>query len=393
MARRLGRIFAHAYFHHREAFEQAEVESSLYARFLALTSKFDLVPSEFLVIPTTRSNNSGEGGRHEIEVEPPRLLAASVDRQHLRPPEIQEPPQISQFEGGWEKANENVDNHNPPGLGDASPVRDQSPRRYGRNRTDTMVFSEAFNVTEELSKSDERDGARQSNDQHQTDVVTLADGPTTEAVSEAPPLSDSLSVPEQSPEEQINSPSEIIVSLDEPSVTQLPAESAPSEVKPEVGPPVENTTKATLPETTNEIKLSTPPSIVVTAGAPETPEPVTEGASTYERVDVAEPKTEVDVETETISDDTTTAPEAPEPKPITDPELIVEPADMSKTAAAPAGEGKAEEVASVSAANSTPSESTLDKTAVGEDAEKAGEKEEPFAAASAETEKSPEVSS
>ncbi|KAF9442891.1 Mob1/phocein, partial [Macrolepiota fuliginosa MF-IS2] len=51
LARRLGRIFAHAYFHHREAFEQAEAESSLYGRFLALTSKFDLVPSEFLVIP------------------------------------------------------------------------------------------------------------------------------------------------------------------------------------------------------------------------------------------------------------------------------------------------------------------------------------------------------
>ncbi|THU86987.1 Mob1/phocein, partial [Dendrothele bispora CBS 962.96] len=48
LARRLGRIFAHAYFHHREAFEQAEAESSLYARFLALTSKFELVPQEFL---------------------------------------------------------------------------------------------------------------------------------------------------------------------------------------------------------------------------------------------------------------------------------------------------------------------------------------------------------
>ncbi|KAF8808556.1 Mob1/phocein, partial [Phlegmacium glaucopus] len=51
LARRLGRIFAHAYFHHREAFEQAEAESSLYARFLALTERFDLVPAEFLVIP------------------------------------------------------------------------------------------------------------------------------------------------------------------------------------------------------------------------------------------------------------------------------------------------------------------------------------------------------
>jgi Mob1/phocein family len=51
LARRLGRIFPHAYFHHREAFEQAEAESSLYARFLALTERFELVPL-FLVIQT-----------------------------------------------------------------------------------------------------------------------------------------------------------------------------------------------------------------------------------------------------------------------------------------------------------------------------------------------------
>ncbi|KAI0252902.1 Mob1/phocein [Lactifluus subvellereus] len=52
LARRLERIFAHAYFHHREVFEQAEDESSLYARFLALICRFDLVPPEFLIIPT-----------------------------------------------------------------------------------------------------------------------------------------------------------------------------------------------------------------------------------------------------------------------------------------------------------------------------------------------------
>src|SRR5712671_7129815 len=69
LARRLGRIFAHAYFHHREVFEQAEAESSLYARFLALTIKFDLVPPEFLIIPTPSGISD--------EPEPPRLLAAA----------------------------------------------------------------------------------------------------------------------------------------------------------------------------------------------------------------------------------------------------------------------------------------------------------------------------
>ncbi|KAJ7880715.1 hypothetical protein B0H14DRAFT_3434258 [Mycena olivaceomarginata] len=41
---RLGRIFTHAYFHHCEEFKRPEAESSLYARFLALTECFDLIP-------------------------------------------------------------------------------------------------------------------------------------------------------------------------------------------------------------------------------------------------------------------------------------------------------------------------------------------------------------
>ncbi|KIY45930.1 Mob1/phocein, partial [Fistulina hepatica ATCC 64428] len=66
LARRLGRIFAHAYFHHREAFEQAEAESSLYARFLALVVKFDLVPPEFLAIPSPRHQDRGR----DAEIDP-----------------------------------------------------------------------------------------------------------------------------------------------------------------------------------------------------------------------------------------------------------------------------------------------------------------------------------
>jgi len=41
----------------------------------------------------------------------------------------------------------------PPGLG--SPLRDISPRRYGRSRTDTMVFNEPP-FSEELSKGDKK---------------------------------------------------------------------------------------------------------------------------------------------------------------------------------------------------------------------------------------------
>ncbi|KAL1712790.1 Mob1/phocein [Schizophyllum commune] len=125
LARRLGRIFAHAYFHHREAFEQAEAESSLYARFLALTQKFDLVPAEFLVIPPRVDP--------EAEVEPPRVLPP---RQHHEPPTL----------------DVNARERSPPGLGGA-----ESPRKFGRNRTDTMVFSEAQSVAEELSRREHAD--------------------------------------------------------------------------------------------------------------------------------------------------------------------------------------------------------------------------------------------
>ncbi|KAJ7796000.1 hypothetical protein B0H14DRAFT_3495255 [Mycena olivaceomarginata] len=52
LACRLGCIFAHMYFHHCKEFEQPEAESSLYAHFLALTECFDLVPADFLIIPT-----------------------------------------------------------------------------------------------------------------------------------------------------------------------------------------------------------------------------------------------------------------------------------------------------------------------------------------------------
>ncbi|WVF69818.1 hypothetical protein IAT40_004597 [Kwoniella sp. CBS 6097] len=49
--RRLSRIFSHAYYHHRETFSLAEAETSLYARFLGLCEKYDLVGSNLLPIP------------------------------------------------------------------------------------------------------------------------------------------------------------------------------------------------------------------------------------------------------------------------------------------------------------------------------------------------------
>ena len=141
IARRLGRIFAHAYFHHREAFEQAEAESSLYARFLALTSKYDLVPAEFLVIP-------------------PRLASMSDDENMGRPSNLLDshtylkPDSHNTLRGYGTIESESVvdlslsDEDRGPSPGG---VRGVSPRR-SRNRTGTMVHSEALSAAEELSR-------------------------------------------------------------------------------------------------------------------------------------------------------------------------------------------------------------------------------------------------
>ncbi|KAI9500874.1 hypothetical protein GGI25_005020 [Coemansia spiralis] len=51
MVRRLYRIFAHAYFHHRELFEQQESATYLYARFVRLARKYELTPESLIIIP------------------------------------------------------------------------------------------------------------------------------------------------------------------------------------------------------------------------------------------------------------------------------------------------------------------------------------------------------
>ena len=51
LARRLYRIFGHAYFQHREVFDKFESETSLCKRFHALTAKFDIMKKSNFDIP------------------------------------------------------------------------------------------------------------------------------------------------------------------------------------------------------------------------------------------------------------------------------------------------------------------------------------------------------
>ncbi|KAG6825374.1 hypothetical protein H0H92_003926 [Tricholoma furcatifolium] len=152
LARRLGRIFAHAYFHHREVFEQAEVESSLYARFLALTAKFDLVPAEFLVIPTPSSSGSDSDSDRELDDRPepvsapaPRVATVTAN------PQIQLARRESII-----PIDPQSKSNSPPGLAigvNGNGNGNESPRKVGRNRTDTMVLHDAYAVAEELAKA------------------------------------------------------------------------------------------------------------------------------------------------------------------------------------------------------------------------------------------------
>ncbi|KAH9467285.1 hypothetical protein MJO28_000143 [Puccinia striiformis f. sp. tritici] len=65
IARRLYRILAHAWFHHRQLFEECEMETSLYARFLALTDEFGLIAEDLLVIPRVTENEETEDHHHQ----------------------------------------------------------------------------------------------------------------------------------------------------------------------------------------------------------------------------------------------------------------------------------------------------------------------------------------
>ncbi|KAF8957397.1 hypothetical protein BDZ97DRAFT_1846595 [Flammula alnicola] len=179
LARRLGRIFAHAYFHHREAFEQAEAESSLYARFLALTAKFDLVPAEFLVIPSAQFTGEDSGSGSERDHSP---RGYGDSRQHY-PPQLREedhrllPAAIAQrqLQQQQQLGIGRSRSPNPPGLtegtgngGIGESPTSSSRSRFGRNRTDTMVFAdaEASAVADELAAK-ARAGELEAEDEHE----------------------------------------------------------------------------------------------------------------------------------------------------------------------------------------------------------------------------------
>ncbi|KAI8969426.1 Mob1/phocein [Trametes punicea] len=315
LCRRLGRIFAHAYFHHREVFEQAEAESSLYARFLALVKYFDLVPLEFLVIPPRME------GRID-PVEPPRLMGASLEPRRY-------------FEGGGLRTDRGK---SPPGP--AGQTRNESPRKFGRARTDTMVYSEAYSVAEELAKGDlsEVDIDREI----AAERAAAAAGPTELYV---PP-------PEQIP---ASAPAEVSAPLtaaesekeEEPAESQPPSQAVEEDAaKPSEDDSLSATADEPLSASADESGGSaTDTSSEELAQAPEDPSaPAPEESSAAEHEHTAEPSLEeADTAIDTEVMEGTTASEKSESAPPS-PAPVEGPSETAEPSAEAVAEASSEEV-------------------------------------------------
>lgn len=104
------------------------------------------MPAEFLVIPESAIHHDDKS--HNEEVEPPRLFSAAV---HPIPNLQNDTLTTDNCLSDMDQASIS----HPRVVDAANQLGTDSPRKLGRSRTDTMVFSEAYNVAEELSKSED----------------------------------------------------------------------------------------------------------------------------------------------------------------------------------------------------------------------------------------------
>lgn len=245
-----------------------------------------MVPAEFLVIPprlTLNEGNERAEGRRDIDVQPPRLLAAAVDPQRERKQrggvreagssrdEDWDQPRASGSGSGSGSGNDRVKekSQSPPGLG--RPSGNESPRKFGRNRTDTMVFSEAFSVVEELSRAEEEANTRgQSGSPENPESRDRAENLTLDGAHPEPILipTPSDSTPEHDASEDAGKDSDLLESSllspppprdAEPNLIQL---ESPTSAEIEISAPVEITpSSSTVPQNlsgTNKIQLASP---------------------------------------------------------------------------------------------------------------------------------------
>lgn len=248
LARRLSRIFSHAYFHHREVFQQAEAESSLYARFLKLSSLFGLVPSEFLVIPESAIQADGRGRE---DIEPPRLLAAAIhpdSNSSSDKPVEEQAPSIPAVDSGAQVYLQ---------MEDINSTGTASPRRVGRSRTDTMILNEAHSLAEEVVKGVPEDEIEtEASDTQAVESEPPLQGVWTGEQTELREMGDPRVVEEPVPAAPGSPPVEVpLISLVEvPEPAEPPSTTS---VQSDPTPPTPETTEETPPTTTSNVAMAT----------------------------------------------------------------------------------------------------------------------------------------
>lgn len=171
-----------------------------------------------MVIPESaiHSQNTDE------DVEPPRLLAAAVH------PQVDSPKNQPTVE---------LERRGPTNTHDPLHIANvmDSPRRPGRNRTDTMVFSEGYNIAEELAQTEAREDLVDS----PVDALTVQAESSQSIDSEITVEETDCHVNDELISSESGSPTEgPFISVEEPaSQTELPAttlSSAPAFSPPDV---------------------------------------------------------------------------------------------------------------------------------------------------------------
>lgn len=297
----------------------------MYARFLALTAKFDLVPAEFLVIPSSQfSQFSGDDSRDREEYENSRQQYPSqLQQDHHSLSPARQDQQDHHIE-------EDIPNRGTTstngGIGESPTVSSRS--RFGRNRTGTMIFAEgeATAIADELAararlgdfELDFEAGgpktARPST-QEQEDLEVDADTQFEISLDPEEEISDVFT------EDITAVPDESSLSLEKvQDVPPLPVEEAvPEEEKLEVDDLVlELELVETVPAESPAVEQPTPePTAVVPPVEPEFYQPVEDGELLQEPAPVPEPVAEVS-EVLPPSIITETIPLLPEPQPDID---------------------------------------------------------------------------
>ena len=252
------------------------------------------MPAEFLVIPPSHADGAGR----QQEVEPPRLLGAAVD-----------PHKGQEHAGGKEDPSSKHDfaelslEQDSNGSSDLlrSPAGPDGQRR--RNRTDTMIFSDAINIAEDLAKA-QMEGELEGS-------TSFTEVPLIEEVAEVPLISEVISsigdvAPAPSdPSLEFNDhiPMDDVEEIPLPAVTDSePAvsedsdeESSDEEVVPEDEIPDPAVTELAVPP---EMPVSEPQSTITT-------EPSLSDAASDEKksepMDVPEPAQSIPEASETLS--------------------------------------------------------------------------------------------